>query len=720
MRKLRFKKYIIYASSFLFLSSILVATSCGANNNSNNNQQNPSNEIQTKVESIFMDLENKVNNQINSLSTKLPSECVDDIKLYLNQSFVENNIDLSGLTITPDNKNGKILVVYKISNNSTLVEKTLLGFKKQENINDEFRNTIDPIFTDLQNRITSNATTIKYPQDNLNEIKLYLETQFKNSNFDVIKLELTPNNQLGIISVYYEIKFSNNVFIETKELNNFLKVTNPVAPTPTQPYNYTPHLTQELPIINIVTNSGNNDFATEKRDYFTEDHEFIKQEFAYNTMKLSIGNCNESYKKLDIPGQIKIRGNSTPQYDKKPFRIKFDTKQSMLGLNNQAPAKNWVLLADYKDASLLRNNIGFYLSKILYGSQGLYASDFQNVDLYLNGEYWGVYLLCEQNEVSSKRVNITETPKYYTGTNIGYLVEYDCYAHFEKPLEQFQIDYDNWAELKPVDSNKDIVSGINDLYAIKNDVYSQEQQNFISKYIANVYRILYRAIVKNEAWKFNDDKSDIIKDDSINTETAITNVLDVESAVSTYILQEIVCDADLAQSSFYMTADFGPNQDGKLRFQVPWDFDTSLGFYNMWETGSQYYGIDRVFAGNYNGNPWTVLFYKSDFIRNKIKEKWNNLITRENIQKIFSYVDSCVTNYEQSYKKNFDKWKNIGENLKIEAEKDNPNKGFSEMYWAFPDLANVCTSQADYAGYLKYWLQTRIENVHKILTTSQN
>ena len=50
---------------------------------------------------------------------------------------------------------------------------------------------------------------------------------------------------------------------------------------------------------------------------------------------------------------------------------------------------------------ILRNNLSLYLGQILYKNIGLYGSDFVNVEVYINNEYWVVYSLCEQNEISS-------------------------------------------------------------------------------------------------------------------------------------------------------------------------------------------------------------------------------------------------------------------------------------------------------------------------------
>ena len=69
--------------------------------------------------------------------------------------------------------------------------------------------------------------------------------------------------------------------------------------------------------------------------------------------------------------QVKVRGNWTTTYAKKPLKIKFTEKQNMLGLNNGAEQKNWLLLAEYKDASMLRNKAALYASREIMKDDGL-------------------------------------------------------------------------------------------------------------------------------------------------------------------------------------------------------------------------------------------------------------------------------------------------------------------------------------------------------------
>ena len=103
--------------------------------------------------------------------------------------------------------------------------------------------------------------------------------------------------------------------------------------------------------------------------------------------------------KLDY---IRGRGNSTWELDKKPYKLKLDKSQNLLGMGKN---KHWVLLANRLDQSLLRNRIISYLGTAL----GMpYTPKMLPVELVINGEYYGSYLLAEQVRVDKNRVDIDE------------------------------------------------------------------------------------------------------------------------------------------------------------------------------------------------------------------------------------------------------------------------------------------------------------------------
>ena len=87
------------------------------------------------------------------------------------------------------------------------------------------------------------------------------------------------------------------------------------------------------------------------------------------------------------PMKIRLRGNSTSAPEKKPFKIKFNNKVSIFGLPE---AKDWVLLANYFDKTNLRNYLAYLTANKLENLDFQPSSIF--VDVYLNNEYFGLYL----------------------------------------------------------------------------------------------------------------------------------------------------------------------------------------------------------------------------------------------------------------------------------------------------------------------------------------
>lgn len=496
--------------------------------------------------------------------------------------------------------------------------------------------------------------------------------------------------------------------------NNTPTQPTPVEPNkPKEPYSYQPHLSATLPTIHINTADGSNDFALGDKSFVTRS----MQEYPYQQATISITNCADTDKKTDVAAQVKVRGNSTANFIKKPLRIKFETKQSMLSLNDNYAAKDWVLLADWKDVSMLRNNVGLYLGQFLYKDMGLYCSDFRNVEVYLNGTYWGMYLLCEQNEVASERVNINKPANGYTGTDIGYLLELDDYAEFEPATNQLRLNYNNKARLSPYDSpNKDIMPFVGlSMYTIKSKIYDMSQRDFIEKYLENIYRICYKAIIEEKYYTFTADKTDIVESSTINDAfTAVTNVIDLTSIAAVCVLQEIIMDFDINTSSFFLTIDLSATGDGKLRFQAPWDFDTALGWGKPLNGENDSY--QKLYAANSN-NPWLVLLYKADFVQTAIKEKWQELIDHNVFERLLQYLDTCATKYSEYYKKNFDKWGNIGENIKEQVKGANAapegtecRNSFEEIYYlAAPDGSWKAATHVDAKNFLKSWLKCRFD-----------
>lgn len=111
----------------------------------------------------------------------------------------------------------------------------------------------------------------------------------------------------------------------------------------------------------------------------------------------------DGYNMYSGSGRIRGRGNSTWEwYDKKPYRIKLDTKHKMLGLDSN---KDWVLLANFRDVTDLMNTFMFEVARWM----GMpYCNHTRYVELFLDGEYRGLYQLTEQVEQGKSRVAVAD------------------------------------------------------------------------------------------------------------------------------------------------------------------------------------------------------------------------------------------------------------------------------------------------------------------------
>lgn len=402
---------------------------------------------------------------------------------------------------------------------------------------------------------------------------------------------------------------------------------------------------------------------------------------------------------------VKVRGNWTTNYDKKPLRIKFSEKQSMLGLNDGAEMKNWLLLAEYKDFSMMRNKAAFEIAKTLLGGDGYYSADSRFVEVTINGEYWGVYLLTEQQQINPNRIDITEAEKDYQGTDIGYFMEFDGYYVNEDDLNQFYVTYNKNAELIPYDgeggSGKTIQclrGGNNDVgITIKSDIYSQEQHDFIASYTNNVYKIMYEAAYNDKAYVFNSDYSDIEESSSITPREAVENVIDVQSLVDSYILCEIACDADIYWSSFFMDVDFGEGGNKKLTFEAPWDFDSALGNKNRCADAQGFYASNILKDVNdqYKTiNPWLAVLMYEDWYQDMIKERWTEVYDGGVFDNAIQMITEESESITPAFDRNYDRWDNIRHN------------GAADELCR---KAKNCKTQLEAAEYLAEWLTARVE-----------
>lgn len=344
---------------------------------------------------------------------------------------------------------------------------------------------------------------------------------------------------------------------------------------------------------------------------------------------VEIFNCEDRYVKDAVSAQIKVRGNASAYYGDKdelkkkgaPYRIKFTNKQSVLGLNSNAKCKSWVLLKTYETG--VRDHLAFTLARTINEGK-YYASDSRFVQVYINEQYKGIYLLCEQSQANPNRVAINECEEGYTGTDIGYFVELDNYSY--ESDWRFMLNYNKESI---TDCSGTARTPKSYYYSIRNDIYSDEQKKFIERYFEVAYEIPMRAIKYGEYYRLNDDFTlTLAQNEFSSAEECVSQVLDLESFVDMYITYEIVNDQDVGGGSFFFAVDFGSVSMYKtLTCLCPWDFSWAYTDYNAKADGGLYAAKFKSssFVERFGdrSNPWLILLYSSDWFKELVKEKWH-------------------------------------------------------------------------------------------------
>lgn len=429
----------------------------------------------------------------------------------------------------------------------------------------------------------------------------------------------------------------------------------------------------------------------------------------YETCTITVTGTDNAIQLDAAEAQVKVRGNWTTSYDKKPLRIKFTEPQNLLEMNDGADMKNWVLLAGYKDVSFLRDKTVLEIAGKLLEPDGLYASDAEFVEVEINGQYWGVYLLAEYQQINADRVNITEAAKDYQGTDIGYFLEFDGYYANEPEMQNFTIDYADNAPLTPYDGeggNGRTVTVLSELrndakqevgYTIKSDIYSQAQHDFIAAYVDAAYDILYAASYEDTAYIFKAETLSIEKAENLTPQEAVEAVVDTKSLADAYILNELACDADIYWSSFFMSADFGADGDGRLTFHAPWDFDSAMGNKDRCADAQGYYAANILKDVNdvYETiNPWLAVLMYEDWFQELIRSAWTDAYDSGVFDRGLEMIEADTAQYADAFVRNYERWDNIRN-----------NSAKSEMC----RRAASCKTHEEAAAWLSEWLTMRVE-----------
>ena len=332
----------------------------------------------------------------------------------------------------------------------------------------------------------------------------------------------------------------------------------------------------------------------------------------------------------DFDGSITIerRGNSSQWQGKTPYRFETvddegeNSNVELLGM----PAENdWVLYAPWQDKTMIRNVLTYQLSN----EMGRYASRSRHVELYLNDEYRGIYVLMEKIKRDGNRVDISKlNPDEITGDDVtgGYILKFDWFYTGDN-IGGFESEFDDMIYNYHYPKPSDIVP---------------EQEAYIEEYI-------------------NEFETIMMGTDYTNDSTGYPSMMNVESFVDFILLQELAKNVDAYRLSTYIYKD-KESIDNRLTAGPVWDFNHGFGNCDYGET----WEVDNwLLEYNPEGGDqmafWWELLWEDLAFQHKAAVRYTEL--RQTIfseEHIYSIIDSIADYLGPAVDRNFARWPLLG------------------------------------------------------------
>ena len=405
----------------------------------------------------------------------------------------------------------------------------------------------------------------------------------------------------------------------------------------------------------------------------------------YITLRIENPDGSPGMKDGDVPiyetnTQIKGRGNYSWKWEKKPYALKLQKKKEVLGMPEH---KRWVLLANWRDRTLLRNDATFWLAKKAKAELP-YTTRGQFVELEFNGEYRGNYYLCEQIKINKNRVNITplvdDDGVGFDDMSGGFLMEIDSY----------------WDEANKFKSQ----------YFNLRYMFKEPDEDGRLPETDNRYRTAY-STMKNYINNFEK----VVKTQSSVLEN-YENYLDVNSAIMFMLLNELVGNGDFFQTSndevfgphsTYLYKDKG--EDNKLFMGPVWDFDY-LTF-----TPKPTYG--NFSWKGYDSKKYYYYFmsHDQDFV-DRIKSLWNSRKTE--FQKLPDYIDEMAAYLRLSQEFDEARWPYDSQYDNTTQKNRNDNKDYGLPFLVDdPNTEDAIKRMKNSFNARFNWMDGKISNLRK-------
>ena len=390
---------------------------------------------------------------------------------------------------------------------------------------------------------------------------------------------------------YLRIWASNG---ETLEFDNGWEPEKPVGPGEQPEPAYVDPLHDKpipsnfrIPVVHITTDGGK---AIDSKD------NYVNASFRFEDPSRFYADEET----VEVTGKIKGRGNTTWGMPKKPYRIKLDEKAGLFGFPGD---KDWILLANYSDKTLLRNIMAMEISRVCGMA---WTPRMLSVEVYLNGKYIGVYTFCDHKEVAKDRVNIKVASE--TELEGGY------YLELEEAMDEpacFKTVWDTPVMFHEPENP------------------TEAQQRYVREWFNDFEHALERVQGEHDY--------------------AYRSYIDVPSFINYYIIQEITKNPDgNVRKSTYLTKEKGK----PLEMYHVWDFDITLG-------NCDYTNFEKPEGWQMRYVKWYNQMFFDPTFKKAVVGRWNELYSTL-LTQVPAFLDRQYALMAGAETQNFDRWKILG------------------------------------------------------------
>ena len=383
----------------------------------------------------------------------------------------------------------------------------------------------------------------------------------------------------------------------------------------------------------LKTESGSMDYLHESKENFERGEYTL---FAGRGNLYYTGNIED----------IHCRGNASwEDTDKKSYQIKLTEKKDLLGMGAD---KQWILLANAFDNTLMRNTLAFDIAQELGVS---FTPDSECVDVYANGQYIGNYLLTEKIEIDKERVNILN------------LEEQMELMNKEKALEEYEFFMEQQGRLFStkgyrIEKQPEDISGGYLLEIEVSDRYGLEASGFMTSRMQPVVftspKYASYEQVSYIANRYQDMEDAIFSEDGYSPYTGVhfSEYIDMDSFARKYLLEELTKNLDSAFTSQFF---YKPDDSVSTKFIAgpAWDYDKSIAASGITDKGIDLHDPNGLYAATQtkDSDIWYALYNQEEFrtyvieIYHKELEPLAREIAKSRIDEYTEYMlDSAINN----------------------------------------------------------------------------